>query len=352
MTMPPQEDIYAIARELAARLGENESGPLRQIEMLLRYVGVETVRAKVDEAIQIDSGAGMLTQTGDRRRTLGGIFFYIIKKDMDPSIRQRVFPNFGMQRKGAVLEWADRMKHIAPLLETPHGEGDQIKVTLTGRPGEIVIYDNTVITTMVSIPRDDAPLPRGVPTPPRNTTIFVIYMALKHWEPVQRSLEKNANDKMMVEGLCTFDPESNTMAVLATAVTTAKLQKSEKSQQKQAAQKAAAKATKAEAKNTNKKVGDNQPKSKKPAPAPTANPAPAPKVPPPAPKVPPPTPKVPTPAGMPAEAADKLRQLRNAASTLRDRIAAKENAGQKAPLEQKLLQNTEKQIAELESQYK
>jgi hypothetical protein len=343
MTMPPKEDTFAIAREIAARLGEEDTGPIRQIEMLIRYVGLELVQQKTEEAIQLDAGDGMLTQTGDRRRTLGGIFFYIIKRDMDPSIRQRVFPNFGMQRKGAVLEWADRMSHIAPLLESTPGEGDQIKITVTGRPGEVLIYDNTVMITIASAPREDAPIPRGVPLPPAEATPFIIYMALKHWEPVKRALDKHTSDQIMVEGLCALDRDAGAIAIFATAVTTTKLQKAEKSQQKQAAIKAAAKAAKAEAKAQGKKGGaqpvanaqPGQPKKPKPAPAPAA-----------------PAVEIPVPAGMPTDAVEKLRQLHNAAITLRERIAAKESAGQKAPLEQKLLQNTEKQIAELENQYK
>jgi single-stranded DNA-binding protein len=214
-----------------------------------------------------------------------------------------------------------------------------VVATLHGRPGKVVIEDNSVMTT-ISHAHSQTPLPRGVPHPPETATLYTVYMAHKQWETVTESLEKYKNDRLIVEGTMFYDKETDTMAVLATRVSTKRMDKMARREEEEA--------TNTDAKETKSQKDDakKQPKQSKGTPPPKPvrpmKPIPQPK----------PQIEVEIPAGTPPDVADKLRQLYSAAETLRERIATMEKKGQSGvAMTKKLLLNTEKQIEALEKQF-
>src|SRR5512145_785355 len=113
--MQPDE-VRAAAVQFAQQLSETTPDPVRQIQMLIHHLGIDMIRQKVEETLQIEQQAGIMTQDGTRRRTPGGVFFFIVKRDMDPELRLQVFPNFGQGRKkGTTIEWEKRMEIVEPL---------------------------------------------------------------------------------------------------------------------------------------------------------------------------------------------------------------------------------------------
>lgn len=76
-------------------LEETDDVPLRQIEAMARLCGTFFVEALVDEALDIEASEGLLTTDGERRRTKGGVFFYLARYRMSPDVRRVIFNRKG-----------------------------------------------------------------------------------------------------------------------------------------------------------------------------------------------------------------------------------------------------------------
>ncbi|MCU0514961.1 MAG: phosphorylated adapter RNA export RNA-binding domain-containing protein [Anaerolineae bacterium] len=341
------QEVLASATEFGTLLGETGEDPLRQIQLLIHHLGLDYVRGKVEETLRLEEQGGLMTQDGTRRRTPGGVFFYLIKGAMNPDVRQEVFPNFGQGRKRpGTIEWDKRMDYLAPLLEQERGKATQIRVALQGRPGSIHIEEGTVLMVFEhhheAQPTDPdkaglPQLPRGVPAPPEGKTLYTVYVGINQWERVQKPLE-NPRDLLMIDGVLFYDEAVKGIAVFAVGVTTRELERRQKRAEKMARQVADQKAAAAARAQKRAAAAAVAPRAAAPEDA-AAAPVPA------APAAPPVIPQ-----GAPAPVADQLQKLYAAADTLRERIATKLAAGQKPSLEQKLLQNTEKQIDALKRQ--
>ncbi len=71
--------ITTTAAAIAAQLGETESGPRATIWRIVRTIGPERAQAFVAQALEAEANGGMLIPDGSRKRTLGGIFFYLVR---------------------------------------------------------------------------------------------------------------------------------------------------------------------------------------------------------------------------------------------------------------------------------
>lgn len=352
------EEIHAIANEIAEKLGETESNPVRQIRLIVELCGEEFARDILKQTLEIEEQGGMKTQDGDRRRTPGGVYFYLSKGNMDTEIRPRIFPGFGQNKRGKVISWSERLEHMKPLLEEIQNEGSEkqpgtitfARMEVRGRPGHVEVFEDSIMMIM-DYELKQVPYPRGVPQPPHDKLRYAVYLGVKPWTRVQEALEKNPKDIVIIDGLCVFDPELGVIDVLAMGATTKDL---ERRKQQQASgddqdadsddEKKAEKPDKKDKKDPKAKKDkkDKQPKAKQPR-GKSADDAPR----------KPAVPEIPLPEGIPESAAAKLRQLHSAAATLRQRISDMEAKGQQAGIDmtRKLLRNTEKQIEAITRQY-
>ena len=328
--MQPDE-IKAYVAEVAEKLGETEEKPVNQIALLVEHAGKEFVEEHLAETLKIEENGGMMTDDKKRRRTKGGVFFYIIKGKLDAEIRGKIFPGYG-QSMGKSVAWEERQEYMQPLIDGgEHGEMRYVIMTLHGRPGKVHIEDNSVMTTIAHT-HGQIPLPRGVPHPPQEETLYTVYMPRKSWDEIEESLKKYKNDRLVVEGTIFYDKETETIAIMATRVSTKRMDKAAKREEQKSKPGSDKKAPESDVKKA----------SKSSKPTKTAKPMPQPK----------PQVQVDIPDGTPPDAADKLRQLHSAAETLRERIAAMEEKGQAGvAMTKKLLRNTEKQIEALEKMY-
>jgi hypothetical protein len=275
------------------------------------------VQELLAEVEKIEADGGLMTEDGTRRRTKGGVFFYLAKGKMPAEARQIVFPNFG--QRGKSVEWEERQEYVQQLADADqHGEMRYVTLTLHGRPGKVIVEDNSVITTIAHEHRQ-TPLPRGVPHPPPSPTYYTVYMASKQWEEVEETLKKYKADRLIVEGTCFLDQETGTISVHAMRVTTKRLEKKNRKDVDNGAAEKQTKTQPAQASAESK----SQPSAKSAA----------------------------DPADAPQSSADKLETLKQAAATLRAKIADMESKGQPGVnMTKRLLQNTEKQIQALEKQ--
>lgn len=347
------EQVEALVKEFSEALQENDMQPLGQIRRMVTFIGEDFVRKHLENTLKIEQEGGMMTVEGDRRRTMGGVFFYLVKGDMTLEQRAHVFPGtvYIARKATRTITWEERMDIIEALKNAPQGNVRSVQLIIKGRPGEVKVTDDTVMLVFQQPIEAEPPqpYPRGVPTPPSSTTSWVIYAGIRSWEKVAERLE-HPKDEIIIDGIPFWDEETQTMAILALGLTTRELERRQAMRQ------------------TNKQKPMDRNKSGRPGNGPRpGGPRPggpggfAPRGPRPSgpnmapPDVPQPQNPLgydarPIPTSTPEDAGDKLALLQQSAETLRERIAAKEAKGQKTSMEQKLLQTTEKQIEALKKQ--
>lgn len=359
-----------IAHEIAKALQEVERVPIQQIGRIVEVLGEATARELLAEALKVEEAGGMLTNSGDRRRTPGGVYFYLAKGRLTPEQRGQVFPHLA-PRNVPSLSWEDRHEHVKALLASEPNDR-RLKTAIIQLRGFVADWkrvENSYILKMVYSHRGDIPLPRAVPTPPVGSlNTFIVYVGYRHWEKVQKIVTTNS-DALVVEGIPFIDQETNSLAVLALFVTGRGMLPNEKreligdfaeaemlpkptrqEQKRQAEAKKAAASSKPSP--SSSKIPAVKPASKQSKAAPTPPTTSKPKQESVAEAAPTAPPVFTVPSGAPADVAAKLQQLHQAAHTLRERIATMEAKNQPGvAMTRKLLENTEKQIETLIKQY-
>jgi hypothetical protein len=234
-----------LTRELAQQLGEAGKQSVYQLRQVVAALGDDVARELLAETLQIEAGEGMLTLDQSRRRTPGGVYFFLAKSKLTDEQRKAIWPkNWRLNKTPQTdappappivqeppLQWSERTTLYGQITE--YGEVRTVKVTLIGRPGKVIERGDLVLTTMKStkVPT----LPRGLPTPPEKPTIYALYLSAKHWRKVKQSLS-NPEDVLIVEGWQAYDPDLKGIAVWGTNVTTKLLQQQLREQQKQVEQ--------------------------------------------------------------------------------------------------------------------
>src|SRR5512135_2090130 len=79
--------VTAIAR----KLGEVEAEPLQKLEQVVKIIGIEQAHALCDKALEIEKQGGMMTNDGKRRRSVGGVFFHLVKGSGNEDIKKLFF---------------------------------------------------------------------------------------------------------------------------------------------------------------------------------------------------------------------------------------------------------------------
>lgn len=93
------EKQQKVVEQLAAALGETEEVPLRQLTAIVMLCGTNFAEALLQETELIEAAEGLKTSDGKRRRTKGGVFFYLARHRMARPIRAVVY-----NRKGRLPE--------------------------------------------------------------------------------------------------------------------------------------------------------------------------------------------------------------------------------------------------------
>ncbi len=322
----PVDEIEKLARQIGEKLGEKSGKPIRQIAQMIEKCGWAFVVKILAETEATETAGGLLTQDKKRRRTRGGVFFFLAKGQMDPTLRARIFPNFGKHSDGAIMppgiNWGERISHMEALREQP-GQINNLTVTLIGRPGALHIEGSSVMTVIEQREVKAPPYPKGVPPfdTVEDVTKYYVFMGLRHWRKVEQALE-DEEDMLIVEGSAIYDEQLGGITVLSTGVSTKHLESQKRQKGSQPAKKSADQA-----------ASDTRGGKSARFPAVITEP--------------------PDLSGLPEESADKLRQLFSAAEKLRQKIDNTEDKGQNSGLAmtRRLLEQTEKQISSLVKQY-
>ena len=148
-------NVWALARAVAAVLDESMPPAIRTITRAVDRLGPDRARAVLGQALTVE-GQGGLTLPDGRRRTLGGVFFYLVRTSDEISREDKdyIFPRQGGHptRAGgsgtpaapapaapAPVAWTDAaFRTLAQQLQHDTGRATTVKITVIGRPGAAV----------------------------------------------------------------------------------------------------------------------------------------------------------------------------------------------------------------------
>lgn len=214
MTMStPLINIDPLAQEIAATLHEVDPAAQAQIARALEQHGLEYIQALVAEALEVERSGGLWSRDGSRKRSLGGVFFYLLRERTRPARRE---PEPPPQDDGP-LSWEERLDSVQAALRQP-GTILSAKVTVVGRPQAVKTQEEFLVLTFQS--EDNLPsLPRGLPLPPMTASTLKVCVSESQWRRVKRSLD-NPEDALVITGYAIPNLKQRTVVVFATWVTT------------------------------------------------------------------------------------------------------------------------------------
>jgi hypothetical protein len=233
-------DPQEAAADIARQLNETTAVALHQLRRIIERLGVEATYAVLEETLRLEAEGGVMQRNGKKRRTPGGAFFSLVRDRIPAEDRRYIWPRVRQPRKpgGAdgqpakaakpsrpLLNWSAGLAELPELL-TKEGNAMTVKLTLVGRPGKVIDKGDVILTTMSS--QKVPALPKGLPEPPDDPTIYLLFIARKQWQKVAVALEENAEDKLIVEGYPVLDKGRGVIAVLAQNATTVGLQRAKK----------------------------------------------------------------------------------------------------------------------------
>jgi hypothetical protein len=226
---------------IAKVLGENRDFSRNTIGLIIQTMGLEFAERILLTTLELEAGAGVLLPDGSRRRTPGGAFFYLARKEMN---EEQQIAAFGRYREGEPLpppaehpdvyaqkpsfSWWQRNEIFAGLIPEA-GMMTAVKVVLIGRPKKTAIQDKVILLEMEDS-TGSATFPKGVPKPPIMTTLYTVYITAKQWRKVADTVN-DPKDMLIIEGTCAFDPAIGRIAVYAANITSKALEKAKREQQ-------------------------------------------------------------------------------------------------------------------------
>ena len=237
--------ITNTAAAIAAQLGETDSAPRATIWRTVRTLGPERAQAFVAQALEVEANGGIMVPDGSRKRTLGGIFFYLVRTQVSDDEAMQINRAWRWQqwkqRQPANAKTAtapappplppfvwDEAQPIIAELTTHVGEATTVKITVIGRPTQVVERQGVVVVALRST---KAPtLPKGLPALPATPTTYMIFVQQKQWNKVREAMQ-NADDALIVEGYPVHEPRFAGITVYATQVTTKALQAAKRKEQ-------------------------------------------------------------------------------------------------------------------------
>jgi len=236
-----------IANQIADELGEQDSHVRFQVLRIVKAIGRTAALAFLAKAKEIEASGGMKTNDGSRRRSIGGVYFYLVygegivkatgERLQRPTNPKRQKPS--QKDKQAVappqpqitpMQWEDRLAIIDELQRAEKGTATTVKITLIGTLGTYKEQGTCTVGIMQASEKIPA-LPKGVPTPSSVKSNYVVYIGSKQWKTIIDAA-KDTEDALIIEGYPQLDIQKSVISVFATSVTSKKLQAAKRETQK------------------------------------------------------------------------------------------------------------------------
>ena len=205
--------ITSTATAMADQLGETVGGARATIWRAVRTLGPERAQAFVAQALEAEANGGMLIPDGSRKRTLGGIFFYLVRTQISDDEAMQInrawrWQQWKQQKRNKQnatdaapappprppFVWDEAAPIIAELTAHP-GDASTVKVTIIGRPTQVVERQGVVVVALRST--TSPTLPKGLPPLPSTPTTYMIFIQQKQWTKVQSAMQQS-DDALIV----------------------------------------------------------------------------------------------------------------------------------------------------------
>jgi hypothetical protein len=228
MTEHPH-DTEQHVRRLAQELGERRPQPVGHICRIVEIMGVDFADELLRETQVVEEAGGIFLEREQRRRTIGGVFFYLVRERLTDEQRRQIFPK-EKQRPASKRQHGERpavpslaaeaLPDVIQALTQQYGKASTVKITVIGRPAQVVERGDVVIFGLVN--EKQPALPKGLPAPPAQTK-YLVLIAKKQWSKVA-GVVKDAEDVLIIEGFPAFEPRHAGITVYALSVTTKRQQ--------------------------------------------------------------------------------------------------------------------------------
>lgn len=96
------------------------------------------------------------------------------------------------------------------------------EVTLVGRPGRVDMYPEVVVASLLYLPAEHD-LPEGVPNVFAAPGFYTVYIPIELWKRVEATFP-HATEPFVIRGTMAYDPDVGRIAVLASSITTWRLE--------------------------------------------------------------------------------------------------------------------------------
>jgi hypothetical protein len=230
-------DTEQHVRRLAQALAERRPQPVGHIRRIVEIMGVEFADDLLGETQAVEAAGGLFLERENRRRTIGGVFFYLVRERLTDEQRRQIFPK--QKQRPASKRQRGKRPAVAPLaaealpeviqaLTQQYGKASTVKITVIGRPAQVVERGDVVIFGLLN--EKQPALPKGLPAPPAQTK-YLVLVAKKQWSKVA-GVVKDAEDVLIIEGFPAYEPRHAGITVYALSVTTKKQQAAKRQEQK------------------------------------------------------------------------------------------------------------------------
>jgi hypothetical protein len=199
---------------------------------VVKVIGAERARTLLGQTLEIHAHGGMPRLDGQGQRTLGGIYFYLVKEQVTAKERYRIFgsPGQGQSPSAPVIcTWEELLE---ALKDGPQATGEEasVKITLIGRPATPVQTKGQAVVFRMT---GKAPnnLPKGLPPLPKIPPItWTVVVAMRQWNRVRDSLDQHPDDKLLIDGYPCVDGDQH--LVLANSCRSLLMEKAQKELQR------------------------------------------------------------------------------------------------------------------------
>ncbi len=221
------------AKTIVETLNETDRKPIQQIETIVNLIGEEEALEYLQKAQALHAEGSMMTEKGDRQRTLGGVFFYLVRGGMTWSQRRHVFPYFNpdgdkqTRLSSSPYRWVWRVADFKRFKRYHRGVS-QVEIKVVGKPLKVIEKTQVTVVTMRS--GDPPSLPKGLPAPPATPTVFLVLIASKQWKKV-KPFVTDPDNKLIVRGWPVYDKKLGTITVLAQSTTATLLERQKQAEQ-------------------------------------------------------------------------------------------------------------------------
>lgn len=214
--MPDLEPSDHVVETIAAQLNEPEKGLLEQV---VRVLGPERSLTLLQKTLEVEAGGGMMVRDGTRRRTPGGVFFYLVRAHVPEEVSATLFPTrtplHRRQRAVPAFSWEARMARLDELAGIPEGAIQMLEVRLVGRPDRVEEQaEGTWLWMSYEIDPDH--LPNRLPPPPPGPMPCLVYLPrdIEGYDLWQQGTQ-GSEQELAIKGTLLLEPEQGCLLLVA-----------------------------------------------------------------------------------------------------------------------------------------